>query len=223
VSDNNNEINLSEMARRIMAQRGLDPLSALTREFSPVDHMVEHAEKSLAATLPRRFRDASTDNPAVIAWVERAVEDLTAVPSLLLVGPVGTGKTHQAIGAMRGLVMARAALGKPITFMSTSHPTFNERLRVKKDDTHSQVLPEALAVDVLVIDDLGAGIATPWTADTLFRLIDGRWSECRPLICTTNLSPAQLREMDDRVASRLADGMKVALLGGDWRRGGARP
>jgi DNA replication protein DnaC len=76
-------------------------------------------------------------------------------------------------------------------------------------------------VDLLVLDDLGGGKTTDWTADTLYRLVDTRWAYQRPIIATTNLTAPDLREaVGARVASRLAAGVQVALKGDDRRRAG---
>ena len=61
---------------------------------------------------------------------------------------------------------------------------------------------------------------TEWTAERLYALINRRWLEVRPTVCTTNLDPDQLREaVGERVFSRLVgNGAVVLRLTGHDRR-----
>ena len=104
---------LDRMAR-ILAARNIDPaaVAALADEpesFSPLD--------ALTVGIPPRYQDAMADHPQVVAWTrevaERAVapgrgarRQVATGPSLLMAGVVGSGKTHQAYGAVRSLVQS---------------------------------------------------------------------------------------------------------------------
>lgn len=218
-------MDINQTARGILASKGIDPDNLPDRPpFDVADFMTEQAEASLALVLPQRFLAAEADNPQVLAWVEKFRTDPTTTPSLLLLGPVGVGKTHQAFGALRAAVLATAARPARMMWRVITHPEFNAAMRPQSDDGHLRALDEYIAADLLVLDDLGSGKATDWTADTLYRLIDARWANQRPTIATSNLAPETLRTtIGDRIVSRLADGIVVPLKGGDRRRaGGAR-
>ena len=111
---------LADRLGAILADRGIDPTTGPRRS--------RHASRSppleLAdARIPARYRNALADHPQVTAWVTRSpAPDAPALavhpasphgPSLLIAGPTGTGKTHQAYGAVRSLLGRRgpAALG----------------------------------------------------------------------------------------------------------------
>ncbi len=69
--------------------------------------------------------------------------------------------------------------------------------------SESDVLAPVLDVEVLVLDDLGAGRTTPWGRDVLHDLITARYNQELPLILTTNLAPGD--EPPARASGRTAD------------------
>jgi DNA replication protein DnaC len=216
-------MNIHQTAREILARRGINPDELPDPPpFDLAATLTENATAALALNLPPMFLNAVPGQPDVRAWVQQFLTDRTTCPSLLLLGPVGTGKTHESIGALRGCVLGSAKNRRPLTWHYTSHPKLNAELRPSPDDSHLAVYDLCEQVDLLVLDDLGAGKATDWTADTLYRLVDTRWAYQRPVIATTNLTAPDLREaVGARVASRLASGVQVALKGDDRRRAGA--
>jgi len=212
---------LGAMARDVLARRGINPADVPPEPaFSLADHLTEQANATLDLIMPPRYRRASADNPAVLAWMRRYVEDPTDAPVLVIKGPVGTGKTHQALGALRQIVLASARRCRRMTYAVTSHPTFNDAMFPHKDDRHRQALRDFQTVDLLVFDDIGAGRSTEWTEDTLYRLFDARWANQLATIATTNFDGKEMKQfIDERVVSRLADGEQVPLVGSDRRRG----
>lgn len=215
---------LGRTARDYLAERGIDPDATPPRDpYTLADHMLTQANTTLDLVLPPKFRQADCDHPEVAAWVDGFLADRAGAPNLLLRGPVGSGKTHQALGALRRIAMESAQRCQRITYRAITHPEFNAAMRPQADGSHHTELADLQAVDLLVLDDLGAGKASEWTDDTLHRLIDVRWSHERPTIATTNLTAALLADhVDERVASRVACGVQVALVGFDRRRGGVR-
>ncbi len=215
-------MSLSEKARNILAERGID-IDNLPppQPFDPVKALTENALAALELNLPSKLRDVQPRNAEVRAWVHRFLADPPAAGTLLLTGPVGRGKTCEAIGALRGCLLGSASRGRRMTWQYTSHTNLNASLRPSNDDSHLQTLDQACGVDLLVIDDLGAGQYTDWAADSLYRIIDARWSNDRPMIVTSNHHGEKLRGVvGDRIASRLSGGTQVALDGPiDLRRG----
>ncbi|GGM26869.1 hypothetical protein GCM10011608_09570 [Micromonospora sonchi] len=212
---------LGDLAREVMARHGIDPTTVPPRPaFNLADHLTEQAEATLAMLLPPRFRKADADLPQVREWVRRYLANPADCPGLLLLGPVGTGKSHAAFGALRRVVLESARRCRRMTYTVTSHPDFNAAMRPQPDDQHLRALADFQTVDLLVFDDLGAGKSSDWTEDTLYRLIDTRWANQLPTIATTNLDAQTLRDVvDERVVSRLSTSMQIGLKGTDRRRG----
>ena len=167
---------------------------------------------------PARYVDAEADHDQVATWVREYRASARRARSLLLSGPTGTGKTHQAYGALRAAVSQQ----KPIRWYAISTADLYAKLRGHVD-VEAELRPY-LTCSLLLLDDLGAARSTEWVEEITYRLIDGRYRECRPSIFTTNLPTAELKAaLGDRIASRLAETCtRVVLSGPDRRRTGPR-
>lgn len=68
-----------------------------------------------------------------------------------------------------------------------------------------QIMEKYTTCDLLVLDDLGVEMTTPWNYTILYQLIDTRYSAMLPTIYTSNYSPGQLAKKigDDRIISRI--------------------
>ncbi|MEW1721588.1 ATP-binding protein [Streptomyces sp. NPDC093109] len=219
---------------RILASKGipLAPGGDHPREENPGDldwHRRARAEYALnrwQTATPPRFRTAEATLPEVTAWADRALADTASAGALLLTGLTGTGKTHQAYGALR-----RIAAGGPDRFEVTT---------VNSADMYGSLRPSQVMgaserelrrlseVQFLLLDDLGTAKTSEWTEEVTYRLVNYRYNHCLPTIITSNL-PARNAEGPDltdfvgaRVASRLAEMVTalVPMIGGDRRRGG---
>lgn len=184
--------------------------TAITR----ADWRTQQAEQMLAALIPARYADAVADHPTVEGWAE-TVSTGDEHRSLLLVGDIGTGKTHQAYGALRLAAMLAAERGEVITPAAITHADLNDEVR-----PGGEGLNRFLAADVLLLDDLGATHVTAWNADAAYRLIDHRWAHQLPTILTSNLAAADITAvLGPRLTSRLVGMCKrVALTGADRRQ-----
>lgn len=209
---------IGDYARRVLAEKGIDPDQEPV-EYTLADHLRDSVTKTLAEIVPPRYLNATTDEPEVLAWIRQYVTHGTA-PDLMLRGPVGSGKTHTSIAVLRQVGYAMAEQGRRVSLARTSHPDFNQAMRPSPDDTHLRTLETMQGADLLVFDDLGAGKMSDWTEDTLYRLIDTRYSRQLPTVVTTNMDAPEFREaQDERIVSRLAGSWQVALTSEDRRRG----
>jgi len=165
------------------------------------------------AIIPRRFHraDLSGFDPevyeALTSWARRP-----AGRNLVLIGPVGTGKTHAAVGACRVAHWS----GLNVRFLPVV-----ELLDLLRPGGPEGALYDLADVDRLILDDVGSERPTDWTAERLYALLNRRWLEETPTIVTTNLGPAELEEaVGPRLFSRLVgnDAVVLALYGADRRR-----
>lgn len=208
-----------------LAEQGVD-LEALPdgdgyrpRGFDPVAFRRDQAHAALAAKIPAKFADARVTDQRVAAWLRGYLADPAHGRSLFLVGPTGVGKTHHLWGCTRAAVEHHAQQGRGLRWEVVTHPDLNAAMR-PSDNRDAGLLDRCMRADLLGLDDIGAGKGSEWTEDVLFRLVDYRWSHGLTSIYSSNLIDQALeRAVSARVASRMADSVKVALGGGDRRWG----
>jgi len=151
-----------------------------------------------AAHIPTHFRNCDFSNYEPIGtsqhWAaegcKQFVDNYPAVDrGLLLMGPVGVGKTHLAVSIIRGLLKK----GVPCRFSE-----FGSLLKKIQDSynpisgtSEMRVLAPIYQAEVLVLDELGASVPTDWVRDTMYQIINTRYNENRVTVFTTNF-------MDDR-------------------------
>lgn len=161
--------------------------------------------------VPPRFADASLDAVAVrdnamaaalLGWACDSRQ-----PNLILTGPIGVGKTFAALAAVR----ADVEVGRAVRYWPTGR--LMQELRPGAPAT-PDVLAGLLGADVLVLDDLGAEKASEWTTEQISIVVDDRYSNCRPIVVTTNDLGALAGSTRDRGESRLLDGALVLAVGG---------
>lgn len=178
--------------------------------------------------LPRRFRDATADNPDVARWADTYAaavgDDLRQrlntrphCPGLFIYGPVGIGKTWQAVG----LINTLAERDFPVNgFEVVRAVDFIEGQVSAPFDEKRRLFAEAVDARVLVLDDLCAGGEhRKSAASDLFRLLDARFADERPTIITSNVSGQQLAaEIGERLVDRLRESTIGVRMQGQSRR-----
>jgi DNA replication protein DnaC len=187
--------------------------------------------RNLSAVIPRRYRDCSFDRPpvtdidrAVVAATQQFVRSidrhLQNGRGLWYMGEVGTGKTTLAI-----LVM-KAALDAGYTAARYSLPGLLSQIRATFDTgSHTQLLDELKAVDLLVIDDVGAEQTTAWVLEELYSIVNSRYEDCKSMVITTNILEIDelTKQITARTVSRLAEMCDDLLVTGPDRRMESRP
>jgi len=120
-------------------------------------------------------------------------------PGLLFLGSPGTGKTHLAVAALRGL------LAKGFEGIFFDFQNLLDRIRSGYDKasgaTDKEAYRSALEAEIIVLDDLGAHRVTDWVEDTVTSIITHRCNNRKATIITTNLR-------DPEVGDRRATGLE---------------
>ena len=152
-----------------------------------------------------------------------------------LYGPVGTGKTYAACGALRAFIEKGSTtvdgyeiyLGKRALFVSA--PEWFAKLRSTYDargESEVEVFERYAGSELLVLDDLGKGGKSEWAVERLYMLLDQRYANGRPTIITSNYNVGQVAAMmstDEQtmmaIASRITGMCQgVEMRGEDMRR-----
>ncbi len=167
---------------------------------------------------------------------------------LLFVGPVGTGKTHLAVGILQELTGSKGVRCLFCDYRELLKEIQNS-YNPSVDATEMGILNPIRDAEVLVMDDLGAVKPTQWVWDTVSYVINHRYNEKKTTIITTNFpdSPAVAPEsssdslsqterakaaarnetlgdrITDRMRSRLHEMCRLVVLEGkDFRMGPRR-
>lgn len=184
----------------------------------------EYADKHI----PARYAAAVADDPDVIAWLQtlldRAITDsirrlapsVQSGPSLLILGPTGVGKTHQAFGVLRML----STTGVRCAWKACTAADLYARLRPRHGVDSETEFRAVADAPLLLVDDLGAAKGSEWVEEVNYRLINWRYERVLPTLFTSNVPPRELSSsLGERVASRLIEmASRVVLEGSDRRR-----
>jgi DNA replication protein DnaC len=147
---------------------------------------------------------------------------------LLLVGPVGVGKTHLAVAILRELIERYQVSGLFYQFGALLR-RIQDSYNPISQTSELAVLQPVFDADILVLDELGASKPTDWVRDTMMQIINTRYNDKRLTIFTTNFSDKRRNEKDttelleDRIGvplrSRLYEMCKtVEIEGEDYRK-----
>ncbi len=171
-----------------------------------------------AARIPKRYEHCELSNfefdgphrnlaaarLAACKFVEEYPLDNTG---LLLIGSIGTGKTHLAVGIIKELVVSK---GIPCLFydyrelLKQIQNSYNDSVKA----TELEVLRPVFEAEVLVLDELGAVKPTEWVWDTVSLILNSRYNDNRTTIITTNYPDDAAR--DSNGSSEFARAQRAA-------------
>ena len=152
-----------------------------------------------AARIPKRYEHCelasyTTDFPgahASLAFAHLSAAkfaqeyDPLAGTGLLIIGKIGTGKTHLAVAILKDLV-----LSKGVSCMFYDYRDLLKQIQnsynAAVQTTELDVLRPVFETDVLVLDELGAVKPTEWVWDTVSLILNTRYNDNRTTIITTN-------------------------------------
>jgi DNA replication protein DnaC len=212
---------------RAAANGGYVPRSPLADDVLDRAGRAEFRAAHAQRQVPRRFATATATEPQVCDWIADTLGG--GADNLLILGTLGTGKTHQAYGALRAIAAADALHG-PVRPIEAWHMLeLFDQLRPGGSDP-SGLMRRLSTAGVLLLDDVAAEKPTDWTAEKTLQILNARYEAVLPTIITSNLGPDALMAaaqpgnpdtpVDPRVASRLlsVDPARLVFLTGPDRR-----
>jgi DNA replication protein DnaC len=104
---------------------------------------------------------------------------------LLIIGKIGTGKTHLAVGITKELILNKGVACLFYDYrelLKEIQNSYNSTVQT----TELDVLRPIFETDVLVLDELGAIKPTEWVWDTVSLILNSRYNDNRTTIITTN-------------------------------------
>jgi DNA replication protein DnaC len=177
---------------------------------------------------PQSFNQAKAKNTAVSFATDYPLldEDMFREGSLLFSGGTGRGKTHLAVAVLKTLLKK----GIPCLFVD-----FHELLAEIRNSydplaetSEFEILRPILNVEVLLLDDLGSQRMSEWVQDTVFHIINLRYSQKKVVLATSNLAmepskTSSTETLQDRLGTRVVSRLFemctfIELDGPDYRK-----
>ncbi len=152
---------------------------------------------------------------------KKYVENWTKVRAdnlgLLLWGEVGSGKSFVAA------CIANALLEQGVPVLMTNFSKILNQMGAMYSEERYQYIASFSNFPLLIIDDLGIERSTEYALEQVYAVIDERYKSGLPVIITTNLTIAELRNPVDvphaRIYSRILEMCTaVNVSGGDRRK-----
>ena len=103
-------------------------------------------------------------------------------PGLVLSGPVGVGKTHLLVCLAKNLIEK----GYNVKFVDFFRISSEIQAGLTKKQSALEILDPLIAVDILLIDELGKGRNSQFELTIIDQIIMGRYNQAKPTIATTN-------------------------------------
>ena len=173
-----------------------------------------------AARIPKRYEHCALAQISASRFVQEF--DPRGGAGLLLVGGIGTGKTHLAVGILKELIAARGSACLFCDYrelLKQIQNSYNDSVQA----TELQVLRPVFEAEVLLLDELGAVKPSEWVWDTVSLILNTRYNDNRTTIITTNfadepaasvarsLSPARAAAREETLGDRIGERMRSRL------------
>jgi len=216
-------MNYRSFLRESMKKNEKEAKELLQRERQKqIDEIIQNSG------IPMRFRGKTfenynpDDNPIAYKKAKHFAESFPDVDKgLLLVGTVGTGKTHLAAAISNMLInkLYSVYFGNATDIMSFIKSTYSKDAKITEGEAINLMTED---INLLVIDDLGKENETSNTLAVLYQIVNRLYENEKPVIITTNYNSIDLaRKLGERgqaIVSRITGMCKpIQFKGEDWR------
>lgn len=150
------------------------------------------------STFANDNRENEKLSDAMKRYADQFPEFLEEGRGLLLVGPVGTGKSFLAA------CIANKLLDDGYYCLMTNFTTLINRIQETFDERQA-VIDDLNNYSLLILDDLGAERQSEFMQEQVYNIIDARYRSGLPFIITTNISLEEIKKPKDISYARIYD------------------
>ena len=151
-----------------------------------------------------------------IAAFKALMDDPWGHPFLLVYGGTGNGKTHMIEAAIITLAKRHQILAR-YSRVADLIDYLKAGINAEASEPDVGMLADRLARrQVLVMDDWGVELGTPWQYSELEKIVDYRYRARLITIAASNLTLKQLSQLSERIVSRFSDESISRIV---WNKG----
>ena len=182
----------------------------------------ERIELYKKSGVPERYYNESLDTYQVTNEMQKTAAQAIgeflreikcgAFRTLVLIGTAGTGKTHLACGTVREYG-GKYAIAPDIVEEIRRANSFSA------DQTEKQIIDNYSQVKLLVVDEIGRGIAATDEKYMLYQIINARYNTRKPTVLISNFTKADfLKYIGVAAADRLVESGDIVEMNGESYR-----
>lgn len=185
----------------------------------------EYQNRRIYALIPQRFKDksfetfiehcpeAEKNKKDCIRYVENFNEYSLKGHNLIMIGNVGTGKTHLAYSINKAIIQ-RYGVDVNYQYMLDIFDKIKSTYGKNKEDQYYQseekILHELINAPLLILDEVGVQYFSEYEKLMSYKILNGRYLNQKPTVMITNCKEAELTKiMGERVVSRLSENAGV--------------
>lgn len=196
----------------------LDPAlrgHAAFRDVESIPLAQQLVERAMASTLPlpapspvftRERIEVSSANQLAVKAIDSVIEHPgTRYNPLFICGPTGSGKSHLA-HALGNAMRTRAAVA-----CLSAHAFVDELISAMQEGGIDRWRLRFRGAELFILDDVDVLAGKERTQEELFHLFNHLYERGCQIVLTSRHAPRELPELADRLRSRFAGGLVVAL------------
>ena len=133
----------------------------------------------------------------------------TKYNSILLCGQPGSGKTHLSIALANNFIQKDS---KRVVYMPYRSVITNLKQNILDKEYYKRIVSRYQMAEILLIDDLYKGKVNETDINIMFEIINHRYINKLPIICSTEYLVEEMLSFDEAIGSRIYEMAKDFIV-----------